>query len=380
MEASSKNFNPHAEDITETYQFALPTDLIAKSPAIPRDSSRMLYVNSKSWFNDMVFRDIPDLLCPGDILVCNDTKVMRSHLYGKTETKDHKSSGISVSINLTKKLNENTWQVLAKPGRKLYVGSRVEFYDIGGNPVLVGEILSKDGPFITLEFNEGGDDLLRVIENVGKIPIPPYMSRDATDEDIEWYQTVYAKHEGSVAAPTAGLHFTEDVLKEVQSVGAEILNITLHVGGGTFLPIKTETLEAHVMHGEKFFIQQNVFNKLLGAKREGRRIICVGTTSMRVLESIVSKDRGLILKKGDGFVEGETNIFIKPGHKFEFVDGLITNFHLPKSTLFVLVCAFLGYDVAMKAYLHAIAQRYRFFSYGDVCFFERSRRGVLDRI
>lgn len=334
------------------FNYNLPEELIAQIPIKNRDESRLMVLNrQKETIEHKVFRDILDYLQPGDCLVRNNTKVIPARLYGKKET------GANVEFLLLNRIEGDLWEVMVRPGRKLPVGTKVAF----GEGLLEAEILEilNDGNrkvkfFYNGIFNE-------ILDKIGLMPLPPYIKEKL--EDKKRYQTVYAKYEGSAAAPTAGLHFTEELLRKIQEKGIEIANVTLHVGIGTFRPVKVEKIEEHDMHSEHFYIKQEDVEKINKAKKNGKRVIAIGTTSCRVLESIADGNTGLVKP-----YEGDTQIFIYPGYKFKCIDGLITNFHLPESTLIMLVSALAGKEYIMKAYNEAVKEKYRFFSFGDAMF------------
>ena len=312
----------------------------------------VLHRNTKQ-IEHKVFKDIIDYLEPGDCLVLNDTKVIPARLYGKKDT------GAKVEFLLLKRIENDDWEAMVRPGNKLKAGAKVSF----GDGILQAEVL---------ETLEGGNRRVRftyegifneILDKVGLMPLPPYIKENIKEEN-EKYQTVYAKYEGSAAAPTAGLHFTEELLEKIKEKGVEIAKVTLHVGIGTFRPVKVENVEEHKMHSEHFYVKQSEADKINKAKAEGHRVIAVGTTSCRVLES-VSDENGKMKE-----IETDTSIFIYPGYKFKCVDALITNFHLPESTLIMLVSSLAGKDFIMKAYKEAVEKRYKFFSFGDAMFIE----------
>ena len=316
------------------FNYNLPKELIAQVPIKDRDQSRLMVLDRKNkTIEHKIFKDIIDYLEPGDCLVRNNTKVIPARLYGVKE-----ETGANVEFLLLKRVNGDIWEVMVKPGRKLMPGVRVEF----GNGLLKAEILEKfeDGNRkVKFEYNGIFNEILN---EIGLMPLPPYIHEKLKEKDR--YQTVYAKYEGSAAAPTAGLHFTDELFKKLKEKGVEVANVTLHVGIGTFRPVKVENIEEHDMHSEHFYIKAEDAEKINKAKREGHRVIAVGTTSCRVLES-VADDNGYVKE-----VEGDTNIFIYPGYKFKCLDALITNFHLPESTLIMLVSALAGKDFIMQAY------------------------------
>jgi S-adenosylmethionine:tRNA ribosyltransferase-isomerase len=297
------------------------------------------------------FKDILEYLRPGDCLVRNNTKVIPARLYGQKET------GAAVEFLLLKRIEGDIWEVMVRPGRKLLKGAKATF----GDGLLEGEVL---------EVLENGNRKVKftydgifneILDQIGLMPLPPYIKEKL--EKKEMYQTVYAKYEGSAAAPTAGLHFTEDLLEQIMAKGVEIANVTLHVGIGTFRPVKEENVEEHKMHTEHFYIKEEDCKKINEAKQNGKRVIAVGTTSCRVLETIADEKTGMVKAQ-----EGDTGIYIYPGYKFKCIDALITNFHLPKSTLIMLVSALMGREFTLSCYKHAVDERYRFFSFGDAMF------------
>ena len=333
------------------FNYNLPEELIAQTPIKNRDESRLMILDRKrETIEHKIFRDILDYLQPGDCLVRNNTKVIPARLYGKKET------GANVEFLLLNRIEEDFWEVMVRPGRKLPVGTKVTF----GDGLLEAEIIEllNDGNR-KVKFSYDGI-FNEILDKIGLMPLPPYIKEKL--EDKKRYQTVYAQYEGSAAAPTAGLHFTEELLKKIQEKGVEIANVTLHVGIGTFRPLKVEKIEDHDMHTEHFYIKEEDVEKINNAKKNGKRVIAIGTTSCRVLESIANEE-GLVKP-----YEGDTQIFIYPGYKFKCIDGLITNFHLPESTLIMLVSALAGKEYIMKAYNEAVKEKYRFFSFGDAMF------------
>jgi len=333
------------------FNYNLPEELIAQHPMEKRDESRLMVLHKDTQeIEHKTFKDIIDYLEPGDCLVRNNTKVIPARLYGTIAGKE---TSKPVEFLLLKQLGNDNWEVMVRPGKKLRTGTKVEF----GNGLLKAEIL---------EVLENGDRKVHfeyqgifneILDQIGLMPLPPYITEKLKDKDR--YQTVYAKYDGSAAAPTAGLHFTDELLDKIKQKGVEIANVTLHVGIGTFRPVKVENIEEHKMHTEHFYIKQEDAEKINKAKKEGHKIIAVGTTSCRVLESIA---------KEDGTVEAteaDTSIFIYPGYKFKCIDRLITNFHLPESTLIMLVSTLAGKEFIMEAYEKAVEEKYRFFSFGD---------------
>ena len=334
--------------VTE-FDYELPEELIAQTPIKKRDESRLMVLNRKEQtIEHKIFKDIIDYLKPGDVLVRNNTKVIPARLYGKKET------GAKVEFLLLNNIEGDIWESIVRPGNKLHVGTKVIF----GDGILEAEILEvMPGGTRKVEFKYDGI-FNEILDKIGLMPLPPYIHESLKEKDR--YQTVYAKYDGSAAAPTAGLHFTPELLEKIQEKGVEIANVTLHVGIGTFRPVKEDTVEAHKMHSEHFYIKQEDVDKINKAKKEGRRVIAVGTTSCRVLESIADENTGMVKP-----IEDDTEIFIYPGYKFKCIDGLITNFHLPQSTLLMLVSALAGKEYIMKAYKEAVKEKYRFFSFGD---------------
>mgnify|MGYP000739810518 FL=1 len=338
---------------TADFDFHLPEELIAQTPLEKRDSSRLLIVDRETGqFSDQHFDNIIDQLEPGDALVMNNTRVLPARLYGtKPETGGH------VELLLLKNTQGDFWEVLAKPAKRLRVGARVSFGD-GRLTATVTEELEHGGRIVRFDYQ---GIFLEVLESLGEMPLPPYIHEKL--EDRERYQTVYAKENGSAAAPTAGLHFTEELLDKIAEKGVKLVYLTLHVGLGTFRPVSVDNLEEHEMHSEFYSLSEEAAETLRQVKASGHRIIAVGTTSIRTLETIGSKFEGQI--QADS---GWTNIFIKPGYQWKIVDAFSTNFHLPKSTLVMLVSAFAGRQLTLQAYEHAITERYRFFSFGDAMF------------
>lgn len=334
------------------FNYELPEKLIAQHPYDKRDEARLMVLDrKKEKIEHKVFKDIIDYLNPGDCLVINNTKVIPARLYGEKDT------GAKVEFLLLKRIEGDTWEVMVRPGNKVKPNSVVYFGD-GILKATVLEVLESGNRKVKFEYKGIFNEIL---DKVGLMPLPPYIT-EATKEDNKKYQTVYAKYDGSAAAPTAGLHFTEELLKKIEEKGVEIANVTLHVGIGTFRPVKVENVEDHEMHSEHYYIKKEDADKINKAKIEGKRIIAVGTTSCRVLESVADKD-GLVEE-----IEADTNIFIYPGYKFKCIDCLITNFHLPESTLIMLVSSLAGKDFIMKAYKEAVEKEYKFFSFGDAMF------------
>lgn len=330
------------------FSYDLPEELIAQHPYDKRDEARLMVLdrNNKT-IEHKIFRDIIDYLEPGDCLVINNTKVLPARLYGTKDT------GAKVEFLLLKRLENDIWEVMVRPGNKIKIGSHVTF----GDGILKAEILDVlEGGNRKVKFEYNGI-FNEILDKIGLMPLPPYIKEKLKDKDK--YQTVYAKYDGSAAAPTAGLHFTEELLEKIRKKGVDIANVTLHVGIGTFRPVKVENVEEHSMHSEHFYIKQEDCDKINKAKANGKRIIAVGTTSCRVLESVA--DENGYLKP----TESDTNIFIYPGYKFKCIDNLITNFHLPESTLIMLVSSLAGREFILEAYKEAVKERYKFFSFGD---------------
>ncbi len=333
------------------FDYNLPEELIAQVPIKNRDESKLMVLDKETGsIEHKQFRDIIEYLNPGDCLVRNNTKVIPARLYGKKET------GANVEFVLLKNFEGDIWEAMVRPGNKLHEGAKVIF----GDGLLRAEILStlEDGTRKVKFYYDGIFN--EILDKIGLMPLPPYIHESLSDNDR--YQTVYAKYEGSAAAPTAGLHFTPELLKRIEEKGVKIANVTLHVGIGTFRPVKEENVEEHHMHTEHYYIKEEDAEKINTAKSSGHKVIAVGTTSCRTLETIADEK---------GFVkacEGDTGIYIYPGYKFKCLDGLITNFHLPQSTLLMLVSALAGREHILNAYNEAVKEKYRFFSFGDAMF------------
>lgn len=334
------------------FDFELPEELIAQDPLEDRSSSRLMLLDKESGsIGHSVFRNISDELKEGDCLVINDTKVIPARLFG-----EKKDTGAMIEVLLLKRMENDVWETLVKPGKKAKTGTVISF----GDGILTGEVV---------DVVEEGNRLIRfsyegifeeILDRLGQMPLPPYITHPLKDKNR--YQTVYAKHEGSAAAPTAGLHFTEELLAEIEAKGVKIAHVTLHVGLGTFRPVKVSDITEHHMHSEFYQIEEDEAEKINSTKASGGRIIAVGTTSCRTLES--AADRKGHIKAGSGW----TDIFIYPGYEFKMIDALITNFHLPQSTLIMLVSALAGRENVLNAYNEAVRERYRFFSFGDAMF------------
>lgn len=338
-------------DVKDFY-YDLPEELIAQDPLEDRSSSRLLVLDKNTGeIEHKVFKDILEYLRPGDCLVINDTKVIPARLMGVKE-----DTGAAIEVLLLKRHADNVWECLVKPGKKARTGARISF----GEGLLVGEIvdvLDDGNRYIKFEYEGIFEEIL---DKLGQMPLPPYITHKLKDKNR--YQTVYAKNEGSAAAPTAGLHFTKELMEQIRAKGVEIASVTLHVGLGTFRPVKVDKIEEHHMHTETFNISKEEADKINAARAKGGRVIAVGTTSCRTLESAAYADGTIPAKSGD------TDIFIFPGYQFKAIDCLITNFHLPESTLVMLVSALAGRDKIMNAYEEAVRERYRFFSFGDAMF------------
>jgi S-adenosylmethionine:tRNA ribosyltransferase-isomerase len=352
------------------FDFDLPEDRIALRPASPRDSARLLVVRPGAPLRDLAVSDLPGELRAGDVLVLNDTKVIPARLKGVRHRED---SVVAVEATLHRRLSPHAWTAFMKPGKRLSEGDRVVFGEAHDRACLLGELNATvkakgEGGEVTLSFDLSGPDLDAAIAERGAMPLPPYIAaRRAEDErDRADYQTVYAAEDGSVAAPTAGLHFTPQLFERLAAAGVATAFVTLHVGAGTFLPVKTENVAEHRIHAEWGEVDSATAERLNAARAAGGRIVCVGTTSLRLLESATGED-GVVRPFLD-----ETAIFITPGYRFRAADGLMTNFHLPRSTLFMLVAAFAGLPTMRAAYAHAVATGYRFYSYGDASLLWRS--------
>lgn len=349
------------------FNFDLPEELIAQSPPAIRGSSRMLVVDRATGaFGDNFFRNLPEILRPGDLLILNDSRVIPARLYATraglhTQHKSPDPTG-RIEVLLTQQLGENDWTALVRPGRKVQPGERLLFHAAGETqPLLEAEVLTA-GEFgeRTLRFAPT-PEFHAILDRIGHMPLPPYIHRDDSEEDRDRYQTVFSQELGSAAAPTAGLHFTPEILAELRQNGVQIETITLHVGLGTFQPVRAEKLEDIHLHVEHYTLPAATANAVNRALRAGSRIIAAGTTTTRTLEHCAAIAKGLPLEPHSG----QTEIFLRPGYAFQIVNGLLTNFHLPKSTLLMLVSAFAGRERVLAAYEHAVRQKYRFFSYGD---------------
>ena len=351
---------------TDLFDYHLPDELIALRPAVPRDAARLLAIapGAESPLADRAMLDLPELLQPGDALVFNDTKVIPAELKGARMRDERRAQ---VAVTLTERLDDYRWQALARPAKRLKAGDRVSFGE-GGEVCLLGALAATvesrgEQGEVTLAFDLAGAAFDQAIQAQGAMPLPPYIAsrRPADARDRTDYQTVYAREEGAVAAPTAGLHFTDRLMLALARRGIAEHFVTLHVGPGTFLPVRSADTAGHHMHAERGSITPQTADALNAVKAKGGKIVAVGTTSLRLLESAADDDGRLRP------YDAQTSLFITPGYRFRFVDRLLTNFHLPRSTLFMLVASFAGLDVMKRAYAHAVGERYRFYSYGDAC-------------
>ncbi len=340
---------------TSDFFYELPQELIAQTPVEPRDSSRLMVLNRATGsIEHRIFRDLIEYLNPEDCLILNDTRVIPARIYGVK-----KETGAAVEFLLLKQSENNVWECLCKPGKRAKEGTKFVF----GEGLVDCEVLgiTEDGNRI-IRFNCDSKEIYNILDKIGKMPLPPYITEEL--KNGERYQTVYSRELGSAAAPTAGLHFTEEMLQKIKDKGVKIGYVTLHVGLGTFRPVKVDDVTKHKMHSEHYQISKETTDLINETKKNGGRVISVGTTSTRTLESVYRKN-GCICKDED-----DTSIFIYPGYEFKCIDALVTNFHLPESTLIMLISAFAGYDNVMNAYKTAVEERYRFFSFGDAMFIE----------
>jgi S-adenosylmethionine:tRNA ribosyltransferase-isomerase len=350
--------------LTELFDFTLPDGSIALRPVEPRDSARLLVVQENGEIRHHQFRDLPNLLKSSDILSFNDTRVIPARLIAHRPPRMSGGPDVTVEVTLHRRDGEACYRAFAQPARRLRAGDVLTF-----GHGLEASVRERQAGEVVLAFNRAGLLLDRAIVGVGSMPLPPYIAklRPPDDQDFSDYQTVYAREEGSVAAPTAGLHFTDGLLDRLAASGIGRVDLTLHVGAGTFLPVSAQDTDQHVMHSEHATVRENVALRLNAARAAGGRIVAVGTTSLRTLESATAADGAVRPFAAD------TDIFITPGYRFKAVDVLITNFHLPRSTLFMLVCAFMGLETMQRAYAEAIEKGYRFYSYGDACLLFRPR-------
>jgi S-adenosylmethionine:tRNA ribosyltransferase-isomerase len=357
---------------TDLFDFDLPSERIALRPAVPRDAARLMVVRPGAGreFEDRGVRDLPELLSPGDALVVNDTKVIPARLSGRRIGRETEPK---IEATLTERLDGSRWRAFARPGKKLAPGDVIRFGE-EGRVCFLGQLdatveAKGEGGEITLSFAFHGPVLDQAIDERGDMPLPPYIAskREPDDRDRADYQTLFARDEGSVAAPTAGLHFTDEILAGLSARGVAVHKVTLHVGPGTFLPVHAEDTEGHVMHAEHAVLSQETADALNAVHAKGGRVVAVGSTALRTIES-AADESGLVRP-----FSSDTTLFITPGYRFKAVDVMMTNFHLPRSTLFMLVSAFCGLDVMKRAYAHAIAEGYRFYSYGDASLLFRAR-------
>jgi S-adenosylmethionine:tRNA ribosyltransferase-isomerase len=362
----SEDPNPKSESAgrrIQDFDFELPQELIAQQPPAERGQSRMLVMDrATSEFRDSRFQELPSLLRAGDLLVLNDSRVIPARLFARrTLVRERERPTGRIEVMLTAPAGPNCWRALVRPGRKVANGERLIFPGPNGETLLEADVLER-GEFgeRLLEFAPT-DDFFAALDQIGHMPLPPYIHRDDADDDRERYQTVYARERGSVAAPTAGLHFTPAIFEAIAARGVEIAHVTLHVGLGTFAPLRVERVEDVRLHSERYTLSVETADALNRARRESRRVVAVGTTVVRTLESVAREAKGGEIAAHSG----ETSIFISPGFEFKLVGALLTNFHLPQSSLLMLVSAFAGRERVLAAYQHAVAERYRFFSYGD---------------
>jgi S-adenosylmethionine:tRNA ribosyltransferase-isomerase len=340
----------------DDFDFELPEDLIALRPMVPRDGARLL-VRGDGPLRDRIVSDLPSLLRAGDVLVFNDTRTIPAALKAHRPPRLEGAPAIPADINLHQRIAPDMWKAFGRPAKRLAVGETLLFS--GSLSAIIAE--KGEGGEVSLRFDQSGPALDQAIAAAGMMPLPPYIARKRpTDaQDDADYQTIYARNDGSVATPTAGLHFTDTLLAALDARGIERHHVTLHVGAGTFLPVKVDAIAEHKMHAESYAVSNQTADAINKAKTEGRRVIAVGTTSLRTLESVANEAGRVIAGAGD------TNIFITPGYRFKVVDGLLTNFHLPRSTLLMLVASLIGFKAMQALYAHAIANKYRFYSYGD---------------
>lgn len=339
---------------TSDFYYDLPQELIAQTPMVPRDMSRLMVIDKNTGeVEHKIFKDLIDYLRPGDCLILNDTRVISARIYGVK-----KETGAVVEFLLLKQSENNVWECLCKPGKRAKIGTEFVF----GDGIVECEVVDiTDDGNRKVQFKCDSKEIYTILDKIGKMPLPPYITEELQNGEL--YQTVYSKELGSAAAPTAGLHFTEEMLKQIEDKGIKIGYVTLHVGLGTFRPVKVDDVKNHKMHSEHYHISKETADLINDTKKNGGRVIAVGTTSTRTLESVATKN-GCICEDED-----DTSIFIYPGYEFKCIDGLVTNFHLPESTLIMLISAFAGYDNVMNAYKIAVKEKYRFFSFGDACFF-----------
>ena len=355
------------------FEFHLPPELIAQQPPETRGASRMLVMNRNTGaLSDQLFTDFPSLLQPDDLLVLNDSRVIPARLYAlRTTIRDREAATGKIEVMLTEPEGENRWRALVRPGKKVNIGEHLVFPASDGTIALEAEVLERGEFGERLLAFSSKEDFFTALDRIGHMPLPPYIHRDDAATDRERYQTVFSQERGSVAAPTAGLHFTPQILESIQSRGVEIARITLHVGLGTFAPLRVERLDEIHLHRERYTLTAETADAINRAVSEGRRIVAVGTTTVRTLEHCALTASGAPCESGFAPLKphsGSTEIFISPGYQFRLVNALLTNFHLPQSSLLMLVSAFAGRQRTLVAYHHAVQQKYRFFSYGDCMF------------
>ena len=352
-----KNNLTKTELKTSDFDYELPAELIAQYPTEQRDAARLMVLDKETGeISHRVFRDITEYLRPGDVLVINDSKVIPARIYGK-KIREDMTEGADCEFLLLRQRSLDLWETIVRPGKRLKEGARVRF---GGGllEAVIEDVTEEGNRIVRFEYDRtNGKNLYSILDEIGKMPLPPYITKEL--ENNSDYQTVYAREEGSAAAPTAGLHFTEELLEKIRTMGIEIAPVMLHVGLGTFRPVKADQITDHVMHSEFFTVTEESAEKINRARKNGGRIVAVGTTSCRTLES-ASDDNGIVHAMCD-----DTGIFIYPGYRFKAVDALITNFHLPQSTLIMLISAFANREIVMNAYETAVKEKYRFFSFGD---------------
>ena len=352
-----KNNLTKTELKTSDFDYELPAELIAQYPTEQRDAARLMVLDKETGeISHRVFRDITEYLRPGDVLVINDSKVIPARIYGK-KIREDMTEGADCEFLLLRQRSLDLWETIVRPGKRLKEGARVRF---GGGllEAVIEDVTEEGNRIVRFEYDRtNGKNLYSILDEIGKMPLPPYITKEL--ENNSDYQTVYAREEGSAAAPTAGLHFTEELLEKIRAMGIEIAPVMLHVGLGTFRPVKADQITDHVMHSEFFTVTEESAEKINRARKNGGRIVAVGTTSCRTLES-ASDDNGIVHAMCD-----DTGIFIYPGYRFKAVDALITNFHLPQSTLIMLISAFANREIVMNAYETAVKEKYRFFSFGD---------------
>jgi S-adenosylmethionine:tRNA ribosyltransferase-isomerase len=349
------------------FDFELPHSAIALRPAVPRDAAKLLSVRpgANPSLSEAQVRDLPGLLRPGDVMVFNDTKVLPAELHGVRAPREKHATAVNVLLTLLERLPDGSWRAFARPARRLRAGDVIALEGHGKRAALLVTARGAGGEVAVLGIDETVESLM---QSHGAMPLPPYISksRPSDERDLADYQTTYAKTEGAVAAPTAGLHFTPELIRRIKAANVRTVFVTLHVGAGTFLPVKAEKVDGHEIHAERCEISEAAANTINERHSRGGRLIAVGTTSLRLIETAAGEDGAISAYRG------QTKLFIKPGYRFRSADLLLTNFHLPRSTLFMLVCAFSGIELMKKAYAHAVAGGFRFYSYGDACLLHRA--------